>query len=243
MVLFNNVYVGQKVEVFWGRGIFRGTVQYKGSVASKKGEWVGIALDKPVGDNNGLLFGRRYFQCRERHGVFVRADKIRFIPSVRCLYNRYHKVADGPYVEEPLFDTARPGVKDGPYDPVCMSSDALVRARSSVGDYSLSSAMWKRQTQHPLRHSISSRVPAATMLRPETSMASFRYRGMYPYHSQYNIEDDFISSPSIPKVHMPHSALVKQVQRGWSGAHYVREMSAPTGRETMKLSQWNDVTV
>ena len=36
-----------------------------------------------VGENNGMLFGRRYFQCREKHGIFVRADKIRFIPSVR----------------------------------------------------------------------------------------------------------------------------------------------------------------
>ena len=36
-----------------------------------------------VGENNGMLFGRRYFQCREKHGIFVRAEKIRFIPSVR----------------------------------------------------------------------------------------------------------------------------------------------------------------
>ena len=47
MVLFSNVYLGQKVEVFWGRGVFRGTVQYKGSLATKRGDWVGVALDTP----------------------------------------------------------------------------------------------------------------------------------------------------------------------------------------------------
>lgn len=47
MVLFINVYVGQRVEVYWGYGIFRGTVMYKGCLATKHGDWVGIALDKP----------------------------------------------------------------------------------------------------------------------------------------------------------------------------------------------------
>ena len=47
MVLFINVCMGQKVEVFWGRGVFRGTVQFKGSLATKRGDWVGVSLDKP----------------------------------------------------------------------------------------------------------------------------------------------------------------------------------------------------
>ena len=79
------------------------------------------------------------------------------------------------------------------------------------------------------------------MLRPDTAQASFRYRS-HPLHTQYSIEDDFIRKPTIPKTHMPHSALVKQVQRGWSGAHYVREMSVGTGRDVMKMRQWNDIS-
>ncbi|KAL8592418.1 hypothetical protein ACOMHN_021360 [Nucella lapillus] len=241
MVLFTNVYVGQKVEVYWGRGIFRGTVQYKGSIATKRGDWVGVTLDKPVGENNGLLCGRRYFQCREKHGVFVRADKIRFIPSVRCLYNRYHKVSDGPYVEEPLFNTQRPEVKDGPHDPVSMSHGDFTRVHSSLGDYSGSSGLWGPPSQHPLRHAISGRVPATTMLRAHNSARDRRYQSL-PFHTQYSIQDDFIPKPSIPKPHMPHSALKAQVRRGWAGSHYVREMSVSTGRDGMKLGQWNDVS-
>ncbi|XP_076435378.1 uncharacterized protein LOC143275279 [Babylonia areolata] len=241
MVLFTNVYVGQKVEVFWGRGIFRGTVLYKGSIATKRGDWVGIGLDKPVGENNGMLFGRRYFQCKEKHGVFVRADKIRFIPSVRCLYDRYHKVSDVSYVEEPLFETQRPEVKNGPYDPISLSNSDFSRVHSSLGDYSMSANIWGKPPQHHLRHSVSGRIPAATMVRPDTAMSSFRYQSQ-PFHTQYSIEDDFISRPSIPKTHMPHSALRKQVRRGWQGAHYVREMSVGTGRDGMKFGQWNDVS-
>ncbi|KAK7499298.1 hypothetical protein BaRGS_00009558 [Batillaria attramentaria] len=241
MVLFTNVYVGQTVEVFWGRGIFRGTVQYKGSVATKRGDWVGVTLDRPVGENNGMLFGRRYFQCRDKHGVFVRADKIRFIPSVRCLYDRYHKVADSSYIEEPLFTTSPPEVKNGPYDPVRLSAEDFKRVHSSLGDYSMSSALWGKPRQFHLRHAVGSSIPAATMLRPDTAMATFRYRSS-PFHTQYSIEDDFVSRPTIPKTHMPHSALVQQVKRGWGGAHYVREMSVGTGRDAMKFGQWNDIS-
>jgi dynactin complex subunit len=46
MVLFHNVNVGQKVEVNIGWGNIKGTVQYKGSLAGKQGEWVGVYLDE-----------------------------------------------------------------------------------------------------------------------------------------------------------------------------------------------------
>ena len=36
--------------------------------------------------------------------------------------------------------------------------------------------------------------------------------------------------------------LIFQVKRGWENAHYVREMSVGTGRDSIKYSQWNDVS-
>ena len=36
-----------------------------------------------VGDNDGMIIGRRYFQCTNKHGIFVRANCIRFIPLTR----------------------------------------------------------------------------------------------------------------------------------------------------------------
>ncbi|PVD18298.1 hypothetical protein C0Q70_20847 [Pomacea canaliculata] len=241
MVLFINVYVGQRVEVYWGHGIFRGTVMYKGCLATKHGDWVGIALDKPLGEHNGMFLGRRYFQCRDGHGIFVRADKIRFISIVRCLYDRYHKVDSKSVAEEPLFATSSKD-KNGPRDPIVLTSGDFQRVHSSLGDYTTRSCtLWSKPIQHHRRYSISKHVPAATMLNPGTAMASIRYCS-FPVHTQYSIQDCFVNKPSVPKIHMPHSALVKQVQRGWTGAHYVREMSVDTGRDSMKLSQWNDIS-
>jgi hypothetical protein len=45
MVLFHNVNVGQRVEVNLGWGNVHGTVQYKGCLTGKQGDWVGVHLD------------------------------------------------------------------------------------------------------------------------------------------------------------------------------------------------------
>ncbi|XP_012943490.1 uncharacterized protein LOC101862898 [Aplysia californica] len=240
MVLFDNVFPGQRVEVRWDDGIYKGTVRYKGPVATKKGDWVGIELDRPVGDTTGMLQGRRYFQCRPNYGVFVRADRLRFVPSVRCLYDKYHRVARASYIDEHLFDTARPDVRNGPYDPVAVSQNDFSRVKSSLGDYGVAVG-WDQPKYYNLRHSVSNCLPAATMLRSETAGTPFRYLSR-PYHVDYWMDDDFERKPSIPKTHMPHSALRQQVRQGWHGAHYVREMTVPTGRERMKFSQWNDIS-
>ncbi|CAG5114860.1 unnamed protein product [Candidula unifasciata] len=213
MVLFDNVYVGQRVEVLWNNGIYRGTVQFRGTIATRKGEWVGVALELPVGDSNGMLFARRYFQCPPNHGVFVRSDRLRFIPSMRCLFDRYHSVSRASDVEEFLFDT--------PY-------------------YS-SESVWEKPKHYHLRHSVSNHIPAATMLRPGTAQVLLRSLSR-PIHADYWKDDDFERKPTIPKIHMPHSALKEQVRRGWQGAHYVREMTVPTGRDKIKFSQWNDIS-
>ena len=46
MVLYQNINVGQRVEVKIGNLIFRGVVKYKGAVVNKQGDWVGVALDR-----------------------------------------------------------------------------------------------------------------------------------------------------------------------------------------------------
>ncbi|CAL1532989.1 unnamed protein product [Lymnaea stagnalis] len=240
MVLFENVFLGQRVEVRWNDDIYQGTIRFKGTIATKKGEWVGVALDIPDGDTNGMLFGRRYFQCPPNHGIFVRADRIRFIPSIRCLYDKYHKVSNKSNVDDFLFDTPRPPIKNGPYDPINLSVYDLQRAKSSLGDY-VSESIWEKPKYYSLRHSVGNLIPAATMLRGQKGLTPFRYSSS-PLHVDYWKDDDFERKPSIPKTHMPHSALIQQVRRGWEGAHYVREMTVPTGKDKMKMSQWNDIS-
>ncbi|XP_046960602.1 kinesin-like protein KIF13B isoform X2 [Vanessa cardui] len=53
-----------------------GVVAYVGPTNFAGGVWVGVELDAPTGKNDGSVGGTRYFSCRARHGIFVRADKL-----------------------------------------------------------------------------------------------------------------------------------------------------------------------
>lgn len=53
-----------------------GVIAYAGPTHFASGTWIGIELDAPTGKNDGSVGGTRYFECRARHGIFVRPDKI-----------------------------------------------------------------------------------------------------------------------------------------------------------------------
>jgi len=54
-----------------------GCVRYIGSVEFAAGEWIGIALDNPfVGENDGVVNGKRYFKCSNNKGILVRREKV-----------------------------------------------------------------------------------------------------------------------------------------------------------------------
>lgn len=57
-----------------GRG--NGSIKYIGPVLFGPHLWYGIALDKKLGRNDGMVQSIRYFACAQQHGVFVREEKL-----------------------------------------------------------------------------------------------------------------------------------------------------------------------
>ncbi|NXE70161.1 CE350 protein, partial [Calcarius ornatus] len=56
-----------------------GTLRFKGLTKFAKGFWAGVELDKPEGNNNGTYDDIKYFDCREKHGIFAPPQKISHI--------------------------------------------------------------------------------------------------------------------------------------------------------------------
>ncbi|CAF1478921.1 unnamed protein product, partial [Adineta steineri] len=54
-----------------------GTVRFVGKTSIKEGIWYGIELEEAVGKHDGSIKGHVYFRCPDKHGIFVRRDKIR----------------------------------------------------------------------------------------------------------------------------------------------------------------------
>ena len=54
-----------------------GTVRFFGNTSFQTGKWVGIELDEPQGKNSGIVQGKRYFECKPNHGVFVRPANVK----------------------------------------------------------------------------------------------------------------------------------------------------------------------
>lgn len=53
-----------------------GVIAYIGGTEFSGGTWIGVELDAPKGKNDGSVQGVKYFSCKPKHGMFVRADKL-----------------------------------------------------------------------------------------------------------------------------------------------------------------------
>jgi dynactin complex subunit len=86
MLTYENVTIGQRVEVLHNEQVLYGTVLYKGPVMGRAGLWLGIDLTTPDGDNDGCLKGRVYFRAPLNYGLFTTIEHVRLASNVRRKY-------------------------------------------------------------------------------------------------------------------------------------------------------------
>jgi len=71
--LLSSMKVGDRCEVLVpGNPKRKATVMYIGKTDFKTGSWVGVKYDEPFGKNDGSVAGKRYFECPDKYGGFVR---------------------------------------------------------------------------------------------------------------------------------------------------------------------------
>ena len=73
MVELSELRVGQTVELNDGRVA---VVRFAGSLHFTAGDFVGVELDEPTGLNDGSVKGKRYFECKPKHGQFVKPNVV-----------------------------------------------------------------------------------------------------------------------------------------------------------------------
>ncbi|XP_060870587.1 CAP-Gly domain-containing linker protein 1-like isoform X2 [Metopolophium dirhodum] len=72
----SDLKIGDRVIISSGQGSKLGVLRYRGATQFAPGEWCGIELDDPLGKNNGIVEGIKYFECEDKFGLFTPIAKV-----------------------------------------------------------------------------------------------------------------------------------------------------------------------
>uniref|UniRef100_A0A8C3KWI2 Centrosomal protein 350 n=1 Tax=Chrysolophus pictus TaxID=9089 RepID=A0A8C3KWI2_CHRPC len=106
-----------------------GTLQFKGVTKFAKGFWAGVELDKPEGNNDGTYDGIKYFDCKEKHGIFAPPQKISHITESIDSHLDAHEYEDSSFDD-------RLEKKDKDEDAAETSSQGKAAADTAVSETS-----------------------------------------------------------------------------------------------------------
>lgn len=63
---------------------WEGTVRFIGLTDFATGEWLGVELDIQAGKNDGSVHGKRYFQCEDKYGLFLRPGAVQKVKASKA---------------------------------------------------------------------------------------------------------------------------------------------------------------
>ncbi|CCF50587.1 hypothetical protein NDA11_000188 [Ustilago hordei] len=141
-----------------------GEVLFVGQTSFAAGVWVGIELDNPNGKNNGSVQGKRYFECEDGHGVFVRSSQVHLLSPEEEM----HSFDDEPPARQAPAATSTPSASAAArLSP--RKSVAATPARAPVPRTSLAPSARPSTVRRTSTASVASATSSASVSRPPTA--------------------------------------------------------------------------
>ncbi|GAB5361763.1 hypothetical protein AAMO2058_000740500 [Amorphochlora amoebiformis] len=166
-----------------------GRVAYEGKVKFRPGHWIGVVLDRPVGLNNGIVKGVRYFECKPRYGIFVPASALRIQPG------KISSSRKSPQLKTKRSSSVQPkesgssNLKTPLSPPITSSKAKSIRSGSVLAKSGLRPSV---RSQTPSRYK--SNRSSSTVVTGATTAAARRAKG------RANMEASRASRPSSPRL-------------------------------------------
>ncbi|CAF2058710.1 unnamed protein product [Rotaria magnacalcarata] len=211
MLTYENITIGQRVEVFHHDQILYGTVLYKGPIVGHGGIWLGIDLSTPDGDNDGTLKGRVYFRAPLNYGIFTTIDNVRlpedFKRKRRSIYRTVNKKS---IVEEELFGNTDPTSLPVPSSNASISNTKVKFSLKNPHERPRSSIFSENEKRYPLSQTLAKTY--------DDKIRKKREQDRRMSTSQIDTtEFTFAPSPSIPPIFMPPSEVHRAKRTGFLG--------------------------
>lgn len=192
MVNYDSIKVGLEVEFMRENQIFHGIVRYKGGIMGYEGLWVGVEASEPIGEFDGRINGRTYFNCSNKYGLLLTADELRLRRHLKKFKtNPIYKSVNSD-CEELLFKKS----KSKDY-VVCVTEDYLKRAKSSFENTAYDE-IFRSMPRHTTHETL-------VFVPPKKKIAN-----------KLDIENGFQPICSVPKEFMPENELKIYTKLNWS---------------------------
>ncbi|TKY89957.1 hypothetical protein EX895_001255 [Sporisorium graminicola] len=178
-----------------------GEVLFVGQTSFAQGVWVGIELDNQNGKNNGSVQGKRYFECQDGYGVFVRSSQIHVLSPEEEM----HSVDDEPL--PPPTPAARASRPPSTTTPSATAAARLsprkgvtsTPARAAAPRASLAPSAPPSAVRRTSAVSVGSSLSSASASRPPTS-ASITSRSSSPVKPAPSVRSPIKASSATGRV-------------------------------------------